>query len=162
MTPENRNLPDWARRERQADFAWISDNLDVFWTGATAAFEDAGRGAILVDATSEPDPGACNPFAYFPQEQLKDQSDDDTKRIVSEYDPTEELLLVLLKSDNRTSTYQVRTVPERPQGTTATEAPPGKTGEFAPAQRLKLPEVEAPIQWEADGGARQRALISAG
>jgi len=47
MTPENRNIPDWARLERQADLAWIGENLDVFWRTATAAFEDAGREAIV-------------------------------------------------------------------------------------------------------------------
>ena len=51
MTPENRNIPGWAQRERQAALDWIRENLDVFWTTATAALEDAGRGAIVVDTT---------------------------------------------------------------------------------------------------------------
>ena len=48
MTPENKKIPDWAHRERQADLDWIAENLDVFWTAATAAFEDIGRGAIVI------------------------------------------------------------------------------------------------------------------
>jgi len=63
MTPENRNIPAWAHRECQADLGWIRENLDVFWMTAAAAFEDAGRGAIVVDTTSHPIPGAGNPFA---------------------------------------------------------------------------------------------------
>ena len=47
MTPENPTIPEWAQRERQADFAWIQENLDLFWTTATASLEDAGRGAIV-------------------------------------------------------------------------------------------------------------------
>jgi hypothetical protein len=63
MTREKPNIPDWAFRERQADFAWIQKNLDVFWTVTTTALENAGRGTIVVDTTLEPIPGAGNPFA---------------------------------------------------------------------------------------------------
>ena len=48
MTPENPKIPDWALQERQADLDWIAENLDVFWTAATAAFEDVGRGAVVI------------------------------------------------------------------------------------------------------------------
>jgi hypothetical protein len=65
MRPENHDIPDWAQRERQADFAWISENLDLFWTAATGAFEGMGRGAIFVDTTVQPIPGTGHPFAYF-------------------------------------------------------------------------------------------------
>ena len=69
MTPENPTIPDWAQRERQADFDWIRENLATFWTVSTAALEDAGRGAIVVDTTSQAMPGAGHPFGYFPQER---------------------------------------------------------------------------------------------
>ena len=61
MTPENPNIPDWAQRERQADFGWIRENLDVFWTTATIALGDDGRGAIVVDTALEPVQGGGNP-----------------------------------------------------------------------------------------------------
>ena len=48
MTPENSEIPDWARQERVADLAWIAENLDVFWTTATAAFEDVGLETIII------------------------------------------------------------------------------------------------------------------
>jgi len=61
MTPEHARIPAWAQRERQADFAWIAENLDLFWTTATTALEDAERGAIVVDTTLEPIQGGGNP-----------------------------------------------------------------------------------------------------
>jgi len=67
MTPEYRDIPDWALRERQTDLGWLAENLDAFWTAATTGFEDARRGAIVVDTTLEPIPGKGNPFAFFSQ-----------------------------------------------------------------------------------------------
>jgi len=61
MTPENPTISDWAQQERQANFGWIQENLDVFWTVATTALEDAGRGAILVDTALEPIPRSFTP-----------------------------------------------------------------------------------------------------
>jgi hypothetical protein len=108
MTPENLQIPDWARQERQADLAWIAENLDTFWTAATRAFQDVGVGAIVVDTTSQPIPDAGHPFGYFSQEQIEQQANEDTRRMVSEYDPEHEFVVVLLKADERISTYRVR------------------------------------------------------
>lgn len=152
MTPENRNIPDWAQRERQVDFAWIQENLDVFSAAATLAFEDAGRGAIVVDTTLQPIPGAGNPFGYFSLEQLEEQADNDTKRMAAEYDPTQEFVLLLLKSDDRTSAYRVGTVSSECQEAAADEATRIHTDEQTAEPKLKPPDVEMLIEWEADGG----------
>ena len=61
MTPENPTIPACAQRERQADFGWIRENLDVFWTTTTTALEDAGRGAIVVDISLQPIPRSFTP-----------------------------------------------------------------------------------------------------
>jgi len=152
MTPENRNIPDWARQERQANLDWIRENLDVFWVSANLAFEDVGRGAIFVDTTIQPIPGAGHPFAYFSQEQVEEQGNEDTRRMVTEYDPARELVLVLLKPSNRASTYRLRTVPPWPQEAVASEATPSHTGEPAAEPKLEPPDVETLIAWEAEGG----------
>jgi len=96
----------------------------VFWTTATAAFEDAGRGAMVVDTTCQPVPGAGNPFVYLSQEQVEEQGNEDTRRMVAEYDPTQEFVVVLLKSGDRTSTYRVGLVPPGSQGTRASNSRP--------------------------------------
>ena len=152
MTPENRNIPDWARRERQADTTWISENIGVFWAAAAAAFEDAGRGAIVVDTTLEPIPGAGNPFAYFSQDQVQGQGDGDIARMVSEYDPTHEVVLVLLKSGNRTSTYRVCTNAQERQGPVGSELAASRTRKQTAELKLVPPDVETLIAWESEGG----------
>lgn len=111
MTAENKRIPEWAREERGHDLAWIQENLDIFYLAAGVAYEDAGRGAIVVDTTVQPVEGLGHPFGYFAQEQIEEYDDEGTKRIVQEYDPDQEFVLVLLKAENRTSTYRIRSQP---------------------------------------------------
>jgi len=107
MTPEQgKRIPDWARQERQRDRAWIGENLHVFWPAAQAAFKEHGRGAIIVDTTTRPK-GRGNPFGYFPQAVVETGDDEDIKRMVQEYDPQQEFVVMLLKSRRRASTYRV-------------------------------------------------------
>jgi hypothetical protein len=149
MTPENPNIPDWAQRERQADFAWIQENLDVFWTVATTALEDAGRGAIVVDTTLEPVPGAGNPFAYFSQEQVEERGNEDTQRMVAEYDPRQEFVVVLLKPTDGVGTYRVGTVLPGLQDTVASEVIPSHADKPAAGPELRPPDEETLIAREA-------------
>ncbi len=113
MSPEKSQIPDWARQERERDLAWIRENLYIFGPVAEAAFESNGRGAIVVDTTSRPT-GEGNPFGYFPQKMVEQGDDEDIKRMVREYTPGEELVIVLIKSQDRTSTYRVQ--PRRSPG----------------------------------------------
>ena len=77
---------------------------------ANLAFEDVGRCAIAVDTTIQPIPGEGHPLASFLQERVEGHGDQDTQRIVTEYDPGMKLVLILLKSDTRTSTCRERTI----------------------------------------------------
>lgn len=108
MAAERRDLPEWARRERQQDLSWIQENLDVFQFAAQIAFAGTGRGAIVIDTTIQPLPEGGHPFAYFSQDQIEEDEDEDIKRMVREYEPTQEFVLVLLKEQNRTSVYRVK------------------------------------------------------
>jgi hypothetical protein len=71
-TPEHKRIPDWARRERRSDFAWIQENFEVFWLASRLTFDDLGRGAIVVDTTVQPLPDAGHPFAYFAAGQFEE------------------------------------------------------------------------------------------
>ena len=107
MSAERKSIPDWARRERQRDLEWIVENLHIFWPVAAAAFVEQGRGAIVVDTTSQPT-GEGNPFGYMPQTEVEARDDEDIKRMVRGYDPDHEFVVVMLKSDDRISTYRVQ------------------------------------------------------
>jgi hypothetical protein len=108
MTPEDKPIPAWVRLERRRDLEWIDENVEIFWMAATSAFELSGRGAIVVDTTTQPAPDAGHPFGYLSQEQLEQDGDEDIKRMLLQYNPSQELVLLLLKPEYRTSTYRLR------------------------------------------------------
>ena len=101
-------MPIWARQERRRDLEWIDENVEIFWAAATAAFEESGRGAIVVDTTKQPALDSGHPFGYLSQGQLEQDGDEDTKRMLLQYNPSRELVLLLLKPEYRTSTYRIR------------------------------------------------------
>ena len=152
MTPENRAIPDWAQRERQADLDWINDNLEVFWAAASLCREEVGRGAIVIDATSQSPAGMGNLFTYFSHEEIQEHGNDDTQRMLVQYDPAWEMVLVLLKPDNRSSTYRIGVPSLQPQEPEASEVLQTRQSEARPGSRLKAPDVETLIGWEDDGG----------
>mgnify|MGYP001258251378 CR=1 FL=1 len=104
--PEHNQIPSWAERERFDDLYWIGENLHIFWPVAHHGFEELGRGAIVVDTSSRPT-GVGHPFGYFPRESVEEYGDQDTLRMIREYDPTWELVTVLLKPRDRSSTYRI-------------------------------------------------------
>jgi hypothetical protein len=110
MGAEIREQPEWAQRERESDLNWISENLAVFQAAARIAHRETGRGAIVVDTTFQPAPDLGHPFAYFSQAQIAEDNDEDIKRMVAGYNPDKEFVLVLLKSEDRTSTYRIKPV----------------------------------------------------
>ena len=156
MRPETRYIPDWARQERDGDLAWIQENREVFWAVASLAVEDVGRGAIVVDTTLQPIPGQGHPLAYFSQERIEAQNDKDTRRMVTEYDPATELVLILLKSGERSSTYRVCVIPPEFQAIAPGLIAAGRTDESVPEPvkepTLDPPSIETLIQWETEGG----------
>jgi hypothetical protein len=109
MTAENNRIPD---QERQRDLAWIGEHVAFFWETAVMGSRLIGRGAIVVDVEAQP-MGNDNLLSYFPQADLERFEDDDMMRLVQQYQPDSEFVLVLLKPEARTSSYRVR--PQPPQ-----------------------------------------------
>ena len=104
-----RHIPNWAEKERSRDLSWIRDNLPIFWPAAQAGYEKVGRGALGIDTTQTfaHSGGVGHPFSYLDQATVEQQGDEDTKRMVSEYDPSWEMVTVLFKSHDRLSTYRL-------------------------------------------------------
>jgi hypothetical protein len=97
----NEHIPGWAERERSGDFQWIGANMHVLWPAAQKAFTSAGRGALVVDLTTLL--GTGHPFLYSPKADIG--QDADALRMVNQYNPKRELVIMLLKADERSSTY---------------------------------------------------------
>ncbi len=81
MTVEQDQIPDWARRDREHDMEWIQENISIFWPAATDAYVEQGRGAIVVDTTSQLI-GLGHPFGYFNQAFVEERDVEDVKRMV--------------------------------------------------------------------------------
>jgi hypothetical protein len=110
------DIPDWAREERASDLAWITENKPSFWPAAQAQFAAYGRGVVVVDTTQQPDPSAGHPMYYLPEAVAEQVGDEDTERMLREYDPRQEFVVVLLKPEERTSTYRVQLVEKVKRG----------------------------------------------
>ena len=106
MSLPERRIPEWAKRERANDMQWIQENLHVLWPAAAQQYLVQGRGAIVVDITSRPT-GAGNLFAYLAESAIADLQHHNALRMVQAYDPTWELVTMLLKSGGRDSTYRI-------------------------------------------------------
>lgn len=101
-----RRIPAWAQRERTDDMIWIAENLHVFWPAAREQYHERGRGAIVVDTTQQPHANAGHPFGYITQTDVEETDDVDVKRMVEEYDPENEIVVVLMKDGGKQSTYR--------------------------------------------------------
>lgn len=100
-------LPEWAQRERWTDLAWLSDRLPLLHPLAGAAFDACGRGALLIDTTRQfPEQG--HPYVYLGQGALDTYGAADLERLVTDYAPPLELVVVLLKAEGRRSVYRMQ------------------------------------------------------
>jgi hypothetical protein len=103
---ENGPIPDWAEKERTGDLFWIMANLHVLWPAAQNAYATKGRGALVVDLTTRL--GTGHPFFYATKANVVEYDDPDALRMVNQYNPKLELVIILFKSEERTSTYRLQ------------------------------------------------------
>src|SRR5438046_1789291 len=101
--PEQQPIPDWARKERAADLAWIQDNWHVLWPAAQRSFGVTGRGAVVIDTTVTiaHETGQGNPMFYMNEALIEQMPYPDSLRMVQSYNPESELVAMLLKSERR-------------------------------------------------------------
>ena len=87
--------------ERERDLAWIKENLGVLLTQAIAAFQEQGRGALLI---SEFLPGVVPLVRYV---LARDLPQSDAKRMARLYNPLNQMIVVMLKAGDPATTYRV-------------------------------------------------------
>ncbi len=109
MLKPRKPIPGWARQERVFDMAWIRENQHLFWPSAQQQYQAVGRGAIVVNTESRPQ-GTGHPFTYLSQEEVNKSCDSDVQRMVRQYDPETEMVVVLLKKNNKVSSYRLKQV----------------------------------------------------
>ena len=99
MTNERRRSLNQSPPERRHDLDWIAENRDVFWLSATTAFEEIGRGVLLVDLIHEPLEHG-HPFSYYAEGELEIE-DEDLKQYIDAYDPGRGFIVMLLSPEGR-------------------------------------------------------------
>jgi len=104
---ERPTLTDWSAKERQADLAWIDENLPTFKNVALAEYDQQGPGIILIHIFEKQD-DVGHPYGYLSQSVVEEIGDEEVKQAVQAYDPHNEVVVTLLKSNYRGRTYQVQ------------------------------------------------------
>lgn len=152
-TPE-RDIPDWAEKDRERDLAWIGENVHIFWPAAQLGYESVGRGAIVVDTTTRPT-GEGHPFGYLDQEAIEQGGDEDTQYLVRAYEPREEFITTLLKPQERMSSYRLKVLAREDLAarvaTSDVVDPEEQTEKTTTTQAARPPDLETLMAWEAQG-----------
>ncbi|MFC1923653.1 hypothetical protein ACFLY4_10240, partial [Chloroflexota bacterium] len=86
-------------QEHRRDSDWIEENSAVFWSTATVACEQIGPGAIVVDLSKTSKSGGYQ-FRYTTQGEIE-LRDEGLDRLLREYNPHREYVVVLLKSNDQ-------------------------------------------------------------
>lgn len=82
----------------------------MFLPAAQQGFQDSGRGAVVIDTTTlvRHEKGMSNPFVYLPEKAIEEKETlVDALRMVRAYDPTWELVTVLVKPQDQESIYRI-------------------------------------------------------
>ncbi len=94
-------------QQRAGDRAWLRENFEVLRDAARRGYKQSGRGAIFVQATRQPVPGKGNPMYWLTAAQVERSGDADVIRMVNRYDPRREFVVIVDKSAEGVSTYQL-------------------------------------------------------
>ncbi len=88
--------------DKAADLKLIADNWETLLPAAELAFEEQGRGTLLVDTTRIENGGY--PFKYVGLTSLPND-DADCGRMVRTYNPEKEIVVSLFRADGAVYSY---------------------------------------------------------
>ncbi len=144
--------------KNQAELVWLEENLTIFWPAAHFGYEQQGRGAIIIDASSVP-LGDDTQFHYAEQAIIEAGEDEASHRLaqlVSEYDPERQFLTAIIKPNMEVSTYQIGVGEELVEAINAHLdpgfRPKSVSAESETEATMEPPDLETLMEWEAEGG----------
>ena len=156
-----RHIPPEPDKTTAAELAWLKENLHIFWAAAEIGYRDEGRGALVIDAYSEP-LGQATQFHYTPQAQFEEQEDEVSGRMVeyiSEYNPRHEFVAVIISQPEEEYEFRLYHLDARQELVEAVklEAESEVRPQLSSAgteldETLEPPDLETLIQWESEGG----------
>lgn len=85
--------------EKTKELAWLKKHLSAFWVTAYEGYREQGRGAVVIDTTTEP-LGEDTPFYYAPQARFEAQEDEVSlglAKLISEYGPESQFVAVFIR-----------------------------------------------------------------
>jgi len=85
--------------EKTRELAWLREHLAAFWVTAYEGHREQGRGAVVIDTTTEP-LGEDTPFYYVPQARFEAQEDEVSlglAKLISEYGPENQFAAVFIR-----------------------------------------------------------------
>ena len=89
--------------EHHQDLAWLDENRALFRLAATVAWEQCGRGVLLVELTSHAGEEG-QPFTYQ-SEGARQSADKRLQQLVQIYNPQREFVVALLKPGDRVDSF---------------------------------------------------------
>jgi hypothetical protein len=115
---QERKHPAWAARDRAQNMAWIQENFHVLWPYAQEGYQTLGRGLVMVDASviGIHPAGVGNLMVYLTQTDVEKLENADALRMISQYDPSWEMVIGLLQPQGRESFYRIGIPELRPRG----------------------------------------------
>jgi hypothetical protein len=108
-------VSETADQLRQRHQQWLELNASAFATKASADYKESGRGAYVLDGTTWPP--TFNALEYWPIAQryfLTLKNGDDIERMIGEYDPARQFVIVIWEPGGITLAYRVNISIQRP------------------------------------------------
>ncbi len=90
------------------DLTWLEKHLATrFWPAARVGYELTGRGAVVIDTSSEKVAGEDGLFGYFSQAIIDRDAGEVAQRLTEAYNPYTQFVAIFLKPENREHCYRL-------------------------------------------------------
>ncbi len=115
--PAERPIPKGAENDTiQHDHAWVQSNMVPLLVLSSQSFHEFGRGILIVNPATFSSEAKEPSYSYLTLEAVEQNVNDDTEptenefdpvRLLKEYDPDKECIILLLNPERTSRTYRV-------------------------------------------------------